>query len=266
MADARSLLKAKRQEARISHPFATYTPSGQLKCAVCGTAVKHATVWEGHLGSKSHRTNVARMKEEQSREEQRQRERAEAEAKGKRKADDDESMPTPEPADKKRRVEPAGFPTDFFSDPGRALSAPEHDSDSDAEMDGPPATAPVTTQPLAPKADVDLEYERFQRELLISDKKPEMYEAATVFAEPVLVSSANDGFPVEEAAMTEEAPAKTEEEIRLQKQEEERELIMDRLFEEERAQEDADSRVSLMKARIEMAKKRREQKKAAKSS
>jgi len=264
MADARSLLKAKRQEARISHPFATYTSSGQLKCSVCGTAVKHATVWEGHLGSKSHRTNVARMKEEQLREEQRQRERAEVEAKGKRKADDDESMPTPEPADKKRRLEPAGFPTNFFSDPGRALSAPEHDSDSDAEMDGPPAPPP--TQPSGPKADVDLEYERFQRELLISEQKPELYEAATVFAEPVLVSSANDGFPVEEAAVAEEAPAKTDEEIRLQKQEEERELIMDRLFEEERAQEDADSRVSLMKARIEMAKKRREQKKAGKSS
>ena len=45
---------------------------------------------------------------------------------------------------------------------------------------------------------------------------------------------------------------------------EERELIMDRLLEEERAQEDADMRVHLMKNKLEGLKKRREAMKALK--
>src|SRR6266567_2500949 len=62
MADVRALLKAKRQEARISHPYAAYNASGQLKCSVCGLVIKYGSAWEGHLGSKIHRTNVARMR------------------------------------------------------------------------------------------------------------------------------------------------------------------------------------------------------------
>jgi zinc finger protein 830 len=45
---------------------------------------------------------------------------------------------------------------------------------------------------------------------------------------------------------------------------EERELIMDRLLEEERAQEDADMRVHLMKKKLESLKKRREATRALK--
>ncbi|KAI0324322.1 hypothetical protein GY45DRAFT_1331656 [Cubamyces sp. BRFM 1775] len=32
MADARALLRAKRQEARIEHPLASYNTAGQLRC------------------------------------------------------------------------------------------------------------------------------------------------------------------------------------------------------------------------------------------
>ena len=68
MADVRALLKAKRQEARITHPYAAYSSSGQLRCAVCGTAVKQASMWAGHLGSKAHRVNVAAAKAREEKE------------------------------------------------------------------------------------------------------------------------------------------------------------------------------------------------------
>ena len=50
----------------------------------------------------------------------------------------------------------------------------------------------------------------------------------------------------------------TEEEKRRRVEREERELIMDRLVEEERAQEEADLRVGLMRSRVEALKKARE--------
>ena len=74
MSDVRALLKAKRQEARITHPLASYTSAGQLRCIACGTAVKHASAWEGHVGSKAHRTNAARLRQEQARAAQREQE------------------------------------------------------------------------------------------------------------------------------------------------------------------------------------------------
>ena len=83
MADVRALLKAKRQEARITHPLASYTSAGQLRCVACGTAVKHASAWEGHVGSKAHRTNAARLRQEQARQaaaEEAEREREQQES------------------------------------------------------------------------------------------------------------------------------------------------------------------------------------------
>jgi len=89
MADVRALLKAKRQEARISQPFATYTLSDQLKCVVCGTLIKHASAWEGHLGSKLHRKNATLLKEAKTREIQENA--GDQSVPGKRKAEMDES-------------------------------------------------------------------------------------------------------------------------------------------------------------------------------
>ncbi|KIM39707.1 hypothetical protein M413DRAFT_52544, partial [Hebeloma cylindrosporum] len=165
MADVRALLKAKRQEARISHPYASYNPAGQLKCAVCGLAIKHASAWEGHLGSKSHRTNVARLREE----EQRQRiaeEEPDSESAGKRKAPAAEAQSSQ--IEKKRKVEETSprnqsFPQDFFSDPSRApILLSEGESDEEME-EGAPA---VPTQHHPPSNEVDLEYQRFQLELV----------------------------------------------------------------------------------------------------
>ena len=65
--DVRALLKAKREEVRITHPLAAYGAGGQLRCSACGTPVKPASAWEGHVGSKAHRLAVARMREAEAR-------------------------------------------------------------------------------------------------------------------------------------------------------------------------------------------------------
>jgi zinc finger protein 830 len=194
MADVRALLKAKRQEIQINHPLATYSQkTGQLRCTVCNTIVKHASAWEGHLGSKSHRTNVARIKEEERLQEA-QRVQDEM-ATGKRKAEEEES---PSPGSKRRKIldddaahPPAAqssgaFPGDFFSDPSRApLSPPPDDSEDDTEA------APVTKAMSA----LDLEWQKFQQTVLNPPDEREKYDRATVFAEPELASETPDGFP-----------------------------------------------------------------------
>ncbi|KAF9000760.1 hypothetical protein BDQ17DRAFT_1359498 [Cyathus striatus] len=267
MSDARALLKARRQEARITHPLASYNQAGQLKCSACGTVVKHASVWEGHLGSKLHRTNVARLKEEErAREEQRleeerrlkedERERLE---RGKRKADEDESE-SPGGEKKKQKVA-GGFPDDFFSDPTRMplTAASDDEDDAGAGDDGqPPASKP--------KSAIDLEYERFQQELLSAPDYRETYERATIVAEPEIAPETPKGFPAMEQTPTDETVVKelTDDEARRLKDQDERELIMDRYMEEERAQEEADMRVVMMKTRLEGLRRKREAAKATK--
>ncbi|ESK98271.1 coiled-coil domain-containing protein 16 [Moniliophthora roreri MCA 2997] len=270
MADVRALLKAKRQEARITHPLASYNQSGQLRCSACGTIVKHASAWEGHLGSKIHRTTVAQIKEkEREREEQRLRQEEEEREKallGKRRAtegdgdvsmeDQDQQQPT-----KKQKVKdaPKGFPVDFFSEPSRAHVL-EQDDDEEEEQEEAQAPPLASDQP---KSQLDLEWERFQREVVNATDFQETYENATITAEPVMVE-VMEGIPTEAAP---EAPEQVdEEESRRRKEQEERELIMDRILDEERAQEEADMKVTVMKNKLDALKKKRQAAKAAKSS
>ncbi|KAH9068227.1 hypothetical protein EDB83DRAFT_638815 [Lactarius deliciosus] len=267
MADVRALLKAKRQEARVTHPYATYNASGALRCAACGAAVKFASAWEGHLGSKAHRVAVANLKAKE----------AEAEASSSREQEQSEDAMEVEPPAKRQRTEErelaTGFPTDFFSDPSRAPQTLPEDADADddnmVEDGGDESSA-------APKSQLDLELAAFERDLqsVQQQREPpadpqETYARATVAAEPELVPGF-EGLPGQAPAGGEEPPPPpsekeqkvSEEEERRRKQEEERELIMDRLLEEERAQEEADSRVATLKSRVEMLKKRRELAKA----
>lgn len=272
MADARSLLRAKRQEARVSHPLASYNAAGQLRCIICGTLVKFASAWEGHLGSKAHRINVARVKEEERlRDEARAREEAAAEeeekAGQKRKAqaveDDEDEESDSTSASKKPKLDGTpGFPADFFSDPSRAPVTGANSDDEEEQQ--PPA-------PAQPPSAIDLEYERFQKELLQTQETDarETYERATVAAEPELMPEVPEGFPVPAGAASEtkeEKPELTEEEKRQQKEIEEKELIMDRLLDEERAQEEVDMKVQMMKNRLDAFKKQREVARAAKAA
>lgn len=252
MADVRALLKAKRQEARVTHPYATYNASGALRCAACGAAVKFASAWEGHLGSKAHRVAVASLKAKEEAEASRKRNTEE------QSEDADAQMEDP-PAKRQRTEErelAAGFPTDFFSDPSRApQTLPE---DDDIVEDGGDKSA---------KSQLDLELAAFERDLQSVREPPadpqETYARATVAAEPELAPGF-EGLPGqapaggEEPLPSEKEQKVSEDEERRRKRQEEHELIMDRLLEEERAQEEADSRVATLKSRVEMLKKRRE--------
>ena len=250
MADVRALLKAKRQEAHITHPFATYTPSDQLKCVVCGTFIKHASAWEGHLGSKLHRTNITRLKEEKTG--GREREHS---LPGKRKAETNESD---EQTDKKRRMDGTEvhsvhvheLPNGFFSNPSHVPVILEFPSD-DRELDGD-ANDINPAETTAPSTSVlDREYDLFRRGFLEGTERPQTYDQATIVAEPVSTSLHIPGFPTSMAMLAQDEGEKDTRDY------EERELIMDRLLEEERAQEDADMRVHLMKNKFEGLKKKR---------
>ncbi|KAI0749887.1 hypothetical protein C8Q80DRAFT_653728 [Daedaleopsis nitida] len=291
MSDVRALLKAKRQEARITHPLATYTSSGQLRCIACNSTVKHASAWEGHIGSKTHRTNAARLREERTRAAQREEEERET---LKRKAmevdgegEDDEDQDVPMVDAKRRRTEseepqsaPAlglastqgakrgALPADFFSDPSMA-PPPAEDDEEEEEAAGAGAAA-ETGAPASGQPDtIDLEWQQFQQSVLNAPDYHETYERATVAAEPVLAAEVPQGFPSgnageEQGDVADEKEEEMNEEGRRRKKEqEERELIMDRLLEEEQAQEEADARVSVLKNKLDALKKKREAVKAA---
>ncbi|KAL5526040.1 hypothetical protein ACEPAG_7378 [Sanghuangporus baumii] len=283
MADARSLLRAKRQEseARINHPYASYTSAGQLRCSACGISIKTAAMWEGHIGSKAHRVAVRNMKALEEAERAKEMKKL-----GKRKAEAGDEMDVddaraPENGTnivKKRRtsVEPDGvrpnpqagaLPADFFSDPSQAPVLSTIDEE-DEERQAVPPEPPAKDQP---KSQIDLEWEQFQASFLAptaveeeqEDDRRAAFERATVAVEPELVATNANGFPEgvtgdANGAELEEKKEETEEEKRLRKQQEERELIMDRILEEERAQEEADERVGRLKARVEAIKKARE--------
>jgi len=286
MSDVRALLRAKRQEVRISHPLASYTTSGQLRCLICSTLVKFASAWEGHLGSKAHRARVARIKEEerlrdatrikdevadtaQEEEEEEEETQQMAEQAGhKRKSAD--SISNEPPTTKKPKLgataATAEFPADFFSDPSSAVVFSTNSNTDDEE---PAIPAPAES----PRSALDLEYEKFQREFLPTSDSRETYERATIVAEPELAPKDSEGLPVSaeddpkvQEGKEEEKAELTEEQKRQQKEDEEKELIMDRLMEEERAQEEADMKVQMMKNRLEAFKKQREAARAAKAA
>jgi zinc finger protein 830 len=243
-------------------------------CLICGTAVKHASAWEGHLGSKAHRTNVIRQREEERLE--REQSKIQALEESEENADQDEeekahiadpsvssskrktsNHPVDEHAEKRRRVEEKTLPTDFFSDPSRAPALLSDDPDKDDSIS---ETSRPQPQPDVAKVAIDLEYERFQRELTKTTDSLDMYNRATIVAEPVVAPTSMPGFPITDAQIKEnEIAGPTEEEIRQKREQEDKELIMDRLLEEERAQEDADTRVLLLKNRVELLRKKRQE-------
>jgi len=269
MADARALLRGKRQEARVSHPLASYSASGQLRCIACGTIVKLASSWEGHIGSKSHRTNVARLREEERRREEEETLRhkrkteeldgdqdEEDEAPPKRQRLDDETG-----ADASQAPQPAqagNLPVDFFSDPSQAPPPSDEGEDEAA----PAAAAPPDHPPSA----IDLEWQLFQQAVINAPDAQATYAHATIAAEPVLVTETPEGFPPIGTEDTEPEQVVDEAELRRRKEKEERELIMDRLLEEERAQEEADAKVTELKSKLEALKNRRNAKRAAKQA
>ncbi|PIL29883.1 hypothetical protein GSI_08092 [Ganoderma sinense ZZ0214-1] len=290
MSDARALLRAKRQEVRINHPLATYTSSGQLRCIACEANVKHASSWEGHIGSKAHRTSAARLREERAKAAQREEEELESLKRKAMEIDEaeedevDEDVHMSGSDTKKRRIESeepstpiptstqagrakrAALPANFFSDPSMA-PPPREDEDEDDEQGETGQTATVAQGVAAGPTDgLDLEWQQFQQSVINAPDYQETYDRATVMAEPVLAAEVPQGFPSagQDGNVAEEPEELDEEAQRRKKEQEERELIMDRLMEEEQAQEEADARVSVMRNKFEALKKKREAARAAK--
>ncbi|KAL7425242.1 hypothetical protein Q5752_000930 [Cryptotrichosporon argae] len=274
--DARSLLRAKKAEARVEHPYASYTVAGQLRCTVCAQAV---TKWDAHILTKQHRQSVQREKEAAAKAEA-------AAARAKRKADAADggtgAGPSGAAPARRARTGPAGLPDGFFS----AGQRPAEDEDEDeAEQAGAADDGPAPAPPPAPpsaKATGDAELDDFFASLAaetpvaaapassqaggVARSRPKFKPggdgdeigAASYEAAPVLIVPAGEGEAEEEPAEEEES----DEARRARVEREEREEILSRLEEEERAQEDADSRVMALKKRMELLKRKREAKKS----
>ena len=231
MSDVRALLKAKRQEARIQN---SYTPRVR-------PTGKRKVVGEDRLDDQEvHPTSESKKR--------------------KVTPEDPSNLPTPEYT--------SAFPHNFFSDPSKAPIRSVDNDSSEEDEDNPGSVPQVATD-----NPIDLEWQRFQQEMLTStpastDQRHEAFKRATVFAEPELLPENVLGLPPREppgvdAVMTE--TPKNEEELRRRREEDEKELIMDRFLEEERAQEDADAKVALLKDRLDALKKRRNEVKAARA-
>ena len=160
----------------------------------------------------------------------------------------------------------------FFSDPSRALPTGDEEDEETAAVSSKPTPAPPTSQ-------IDLEWAQFERDVLAPTKRPsngddlplskkEIYDRATVVMEEEV---RYDGFPGDAQATTANttdvvgeyvggAPIdETPEETTVRKTMEEKELIMDRILDEERAQEEADEKVRAVKARLAAIRKKREE-------
>ena len=168
---------------------------------------------------------------------------------------------TAEPPDPALAQSNSSFPTDFFSDRNRAIPI----SNDDGEDGEPPDTAP---KPIV-NPQLDLEWAQFEREVLAvpvtEDQGRDIYDRATLIAEPQLAEDTLfEGFPPSTVAPSRgivngaaKPTLEPEEEEQTRKKIEEKELIMDRILDEERAQEDADERVAALKARLVALKAKR---------
>jgi zinc finger protein 830 len=153
------------------------------------------------------------------------------------------------------------FPTDFFSDPSQGPLPPTSDNSDDEGAMARSHIAPANHEASV----LDLEWEKFQRDVLNESDHRETYERATVFAEPIIVAETQEeGFPKHQSKDTEPVQV-NDEEARRKREQDDRELIMDRLLDEERAQEEADLKVVVIKGRLDALKERRQAAKAAKS-
>ncbi|SPO46422.1 uncharacterized protein PSANT_04108 [Moesziomyces antarcticus] len=245
MADARSLLRAaanaraKTGGGGISDRFASYSASGALRCSACDYAtIKHDSLWGAHVLSKSHRSNAARIREEELREAETRRTKD-----GKRKADDEE--------DDSNDGDSAGggrSPREGATDnTGSGAKKPRTDTKAFAEA----STAQAES--------IDPEWELFKSQMDASGPESgapeERYDAgATIEAEAQLISQEGTngaGTSTDDGAIEEQSAAEKEAQERARRELEEREEILSRLEEEQRQQDEADQRVSALKQRLQ---------------
>ncbi|WWC73820.1 uncharacterized protein I206_107792 [Kwoniella pini CBS 10737] len=277
--DAKSLLRAKKAEARITHPYAAYNAAGVLRCSICAVPVKQ---WDAHLLTKQHRQSAAREKAQH----EKAKSTPAAQIKNTKRPLSDTLNTTGESSkrsktdqiqaqDEEEDEDKPNLPAGFFSSGNKPKSpSPELDDEiqagpstkneptGDTELDdflsslnddstiSVPTTISNTT---ITNSGLTNGRRKTYKEIIPSQTS---YEAA-----PVRIIPIDESLPQQE-----EEPEESEQERKERLEREEREEIVARLEEEERAQEDADSRVASLKARMEMLKKRREAKAASSGS
>jgi zinc finger protein 830 len=136
------------------------------------------------------------------------------------------------------------LPTNFFTDASRSriLTSEDDVDEQKPPIDiGSPSTQAATTTVTS----VDLEYEMFQRDVVNAADHRDVYDGATVFAEAQLALETPEGFPQisNDTGLESGEAEKDDISARAKQEHDERELIMDRLLDEERAQEEADDKV-----------------------
>ncbi|KAF7966131.1 hypothetical protein HWV62_39946 [Athelia sp. TMB] len=152
------------------------------------------------------------------------------------------------------------FFKDFFSDPSQGpIQSTMDDSDNEAEPAAPAIPVTQATDIL------DLEWQKSPQAIVLNPHdERDKYHRATVLAEPEHPKLRK----ASHLRLKQQMPRDTEREELAdpQKEEDERGLTMDPLMDKERAQEDADMRVSsAVKAQIRGLEKKREAAKKAKS-
>jgi zinc finger protein 830 len=172
-----------------------------------------------------------------------------------------------------------------------------NDQDEDGNVTHSNASRAAANQPRP--SQIDLEWAQFERDVLAKPaqsssnsndpplSKKDIYDRATIVVEEEVRYdiNGNDGFPEHLQSGTTDgdttrpgagingeyvggAPleGETQEQIVARKAQEEKELIMDRILDEERAQEDADEKVRAIKARLALVRKKREDEKKRKAA
>lgn len=232
----RTLVKQKKQEARLTHPAASYSSTGKLTCLDCSVPIKHEALFASHLASKQHRTNAQARAAQLQAQAQHKRTREEAAAAaavvdyGSSDEERDTMQEDEAPERKRARLDEAAepvastsaLPADFFADPSQA----------------PLPSAPSPEPESAAAAEEDDDWLAFQRDVLgpaTAASAPAVFNntsTATIFAEPVLYGDSNE----EKAEAEEEAgepaqPEETEAEKAARLAQEEREELYSRIEE-----------------------------------
>ncbi|CEH14420.1 hypothetical protein CBOM_02270 [Ceraceosorus bombacis] len=226
----------------ISDPYAVYVGRNRaLRCKACDASIKHEALWSSHASSKSHRGNVTRLKAElREAEEQRLADEARSELV------DDAAAGTE--TDRKRTAEELESESSALGIAGRSDASESkrqrttHSSHDDQRMEE------------------EDEWARFQAEVLNAPSTSESgvakYVDSTIEVAPVLRSQ-NGSVPSqsEQAQQPEEidqvGAVETEEEKRERLDKEAKEEIYARMEEEQRLQDEADERVTALRARLD---------------
>lgn len=281
MSSLKSLMAAKRQQAKITAPHARYSGprNDQLSCSLCHLAIKHESLWSAHVQSKvplrchytrpslawyprvahssspssrqTHRVNVQRHDADQHQHQSNKRKRTQdsPSAAKRARADADDSE---DDAAADAQASGGALPADFFADPAQA---PEPRAPSPE-----PPSASASTSAAAPAQDEgDPDLDDFLASLGAPDASttgptpgPSTARATIAaapvrfeFGAPVVAAEGEDGEDAAAEGEDDGEPAETEDERAEREAREEREEMMARLEEEEREQREADEKVTV---------------------